>query len=97
VRPEIPVPASDVWQALGQLYFDTITHDTAALRFLAERVGTDHVLLGTDLPFDMALREPAALLAQAFGEEVRHQIGWTNARRLFGLGGLPRRGGAGGA
>ena len=29
VRPEIPVQASDVWEAFGQLYFDTITHDTA--------------------------------------------------------------------
>jgi aminocarboxymuconate-semialdehyde decarboxylase len=95
VRPEIPIGALEVWRSFSQLYFDTITHDMAALRYLVERVGADHVVLGTDLPFDMAQREPAELLAQAFGEEARHQIGWTNARRLFGLGGLPRRGGAG--
>ena len=96
VRPEIPIGAPEVWRSFSQLYFDTITHDIAALRYLVERVGADHVVLGSDLPFDMALQEPAALLAEAFGEEVRHQIGLTNARRLFGLGGLPRRGGAGG-
>jgi aminocarboxymuconate-semialdehyde decarboxylase len=89
VRPEISIGAQEVGRAFSQLYFDTITHDLAALRFLVERVGADHVVLGTDLPFDMALREPAAVLAQAFGEEVRRQVGWTNARRLFGLDGAP--------
>ena len=85
VRPEITVSAAEVWRAFSQLYFDTITHDVAALRYLAERVGTDHVVLGTDLPFDMALREPAAVLAQAFDDETRIRIGSANAARLFGL------------
>jgi aminocarboxymuconate-semialdehyde decarboxylase len=89
VRPEIPIDAPEVWRAFSQLYFDTVTHDPAALRYLAERTGTGHVVLGTDLPFDMAQREPAALLAQAFGEETRRQIGYANARRLFGLDGAP--------
>jgi aminocarboxymuconate-semialdehyde decarboxylase len=85
VRPEIPVTAADVWRAFGQLYFDTITHDLAALQYLVQRVGTDHVLLGTDLPFDMALPEPAALLARGFDEAVRQQVGARNAARLFGI------------
>jgi aminocarboxymuconate-semialdehyde decarboxylase len=85
VRPEIPVDAAEVWRAFSQLYFDTITHDKAALEYLVERVGADHVVLGTDLPFDMALRQPAALLAEAFGEAVRQQIGSHNPSRLFGL------------
>jgi len=33
----------------------------------------------------MALREPAAVLAQGFGDEVRARIGSRNAARLFGL------------
>ncbi len=88
VRPEITIEAADVWRAFGQLYFDTITHDAAALRFLAERVGVDHVVLGTDLPFDMALADPAAALADAFEEPLRHAIGSVNAARLFALGGM---------
>jgi aminocarboxymuconate-semialdehyde decarboxylase len=86
VRPEIPVSAQAVWRAFSQLYFDTITHDLSALRYLAERVGADHVVLGTDLPFDMALREPAAVLAEAFGDATRVQIGSLGPARLFGLG-----------
>jgi aminocarboxymuconate-semialdehyde decarboxylase len=85
VRPEIPVSGPEIWRAFSQLYFDTITHDLPALQYLAERVGADHVLLGTDLPLDMALREPAAVLAQSFGDEVRARIGARNAARLFGL------------
>ncbi len=80
--------ADDVWGAFGQLYFDTITHDGAALRYLAQRVGIDHVLLGTDLPFDMALQAPAAALAEAFDEAARERVGSANAGRLFALDGM---------
>lgn len=86
VRPEIPITASDVRRAFGQLYFDTITHDDAALAYLASRVGIEHMVLGTDLPFDMALREPAAVLKRVFGDdEVRLRIGARNPAALFGL------------
>lgn len=87
VRPEIPVTAADVRSAFAQLYFDTITHDDAALAYLAERAGADHVVLGTDLPFDMALREPAAVLERVFSgdDDVRARIGARNPAALFGL------------
>ena len=88
VRPEITVPSSDVWKAFGQLYFDSITHNTSALRYLAEHVGPDHVLLGTDLPFDMAEADPATALAEAFDRPLRDAIGSANATRLFGLAGM---------
>ena len=83
VRPEIPVSAGDVWRAFGQLYFDTITHDVAALRYLAQRVGIDHVLLGTDLPFDMALQAPAAVLAEAIESAPFHKMLYSSD--AFGL------------
>ena len=89
VRSEIPVSAAEVWRAFSQLYFDTITHDLAALRYLAERAGAEHVVLGTDLPFDMALREPAAVLAEAFDEAMRAAIGARNPSLLFGLDDAP--------
>jgi aminocarboxymuconate-semialdehyde decarboxylase len=46
----------------GQVFCDTITHDRAALQFLGERVGWDHVMIGTDYPFDMAERDPVGEL-----------------------------------
>ena len=36
------------------LYFDTITHSSPSLAFLINSHGADHIMLGSDYPFDMA-------------------------------------------
>jgi aminocarboxymuconate-semialdehyde decarboxylase len=86
VRPELAGTPVNAWEFFGQLYFDTITHDAQALRYLVERVGLGHVVLGTDLPFDMALATPVAALADALTEDQIQAVAVTNPRRLFGLG-----------
>ena len=43
---------------LKNIYFDTITHWTPALQFLVDNFGADHVLMGTDYPYDMADSRP---------------------------------------
>jgi aminocarboxymuconate-semialdehyde decarboxylase len=50
--------ATSPLESFRRLYFDTVTHDTAALRALVEAVGPTHVLLGTDRPFDMGRTDP---------------------------------------
>lgn len=45
---------------LQGFYFDSLTHDHDALALLADRVGWDHVVLGSDYLFDMADPDPAA-------------------------------------
>lgn len=45
---------------LRMLYFDHITHSELALRYLIDLVGADHVMIGTDYPFDMGPDEPVA-------------------------------------
>lgn len=85
VRPEITISANDVWDAFGQLYFDTITHDTAALRYLVERVGADRVVLGTDMPFDMSLDRPMEALAEALDADTAAAVADANPAKLFGL------------
>jgi len=47
---------------LKRFYADTITHHDGALAFLIEGAGAGRVLLGTDLPYDMADPDPAARL-----------------------------------
>ena len=71
---------------LKRLYFDTITHDPQALRFLVDLVGADHVLLGSDAPFDMGDDDPAATVARTagLGAEESAQICGGNAMRLLG-------------
>ena len=40
-------------ESMGRLFYDTILHDKRTLEFLISSVGPQHVLLGSDYPFDM--------------------------------------------
>jgi len=42
-------------------------------------------VLGTDLPFDMALAAPVATVADALTGAQAEAVAVTNPRRLFGL------------
>jgi aminocarboxymuconate-semialdehyde decarboxylase len=85
VRPELASSPSDPWACLDQLWFDVITHDAQALEYLVSRVGAGHVVLGTDLPFDMALDDPIAQVTDALGPELARKVTEDNPARLFGL------------
>jgi aminocarboxymuconate-semialdehyde decarboxylase len=71
--------------ALQRIVVDTITHDPTVLRLLVERMGPDRVMLGSDLPFDMASEDTVADLEQAVGHERARQITTDTPARLFGL------------
>jgi aminocarboxymuconate-semialdehyde decarboxylase len=45
-------------ESLRRFYYDTITHDVGLLRALVDYVGAEHVVLGSDYPFDMADARP---------------------------------------
>jgi aminocarboxymuconate-semialdehyde decarboxylase len=47
-------------ESIRRFYFDSVTHDAELLRALVGFAGADHVLLGTDYPFDMADPDPVA-------------------------------------
>jgi aminocarboxymuconate-semialdehyde decarboxylase len=66
--------------SIKRFYFDTVTHDPAVLRELAAFAGADHIVLGTDHPFDMGDHDPVATV-RAAGLDP-HELGDT-ARRLL--------------
>ncbi len=69
---------------LKQFYFDTITHDPLVLCELVDLVGADHVLLGSDYPFDMGNENPVELVRAAnLGAAAETLILGENASRLF--------------
>ena len=74
---------------LRRMYADAVVHHPAALSFLAETLGSDRILLGTDYPFAMGEPDPAGAVRAAarLGEEDRRAILGGNAARLLGLGG----------
>ena len=85
VRPELADAPVDIESVLGRLVVDTITHDTAVLGALVDRMGPMSVALGTDLPFDMATPDPVEELLQAVGADVAEAIMRETGPRLFGL------------
>jgi aminocarboxymuconate-semialdehyde decarboxylase len=85
VRPELSAAPPDPWSYPGRLYFDTVTHDVRALRFLVTLAGAENVVVGTDLPFDMATPDPIGELSDAATAEDAALIAEHNAGRLFGL------------
>jgi len=72
---------------LEKFYFDTITFDTQMLAHLIDRWGTDHVLLGTDYPYDMGEEDPVGLISSVPGLKPaeREAILGRNAGRLLKL------------
>ena len=71
---------------LRQIYYDTITHSTPALQFLVDTFGADHVLIGTDMPYDMGDPCPVQTVnSLRLTDSERKAIGRCNAAQLFGI------------
>lgn len=72
--------------ALAALYYDTILQDARSLRFLAEVVSPDRILMGSDMPFPIGDPEPTKIIAQAgFTAAQLASINGGLAQRLFAL------------
>ena len=73
-------------ESLRRFYFDTVTHDRVLLRALVDYVGCDHVLLGSDYPFDMGMVRPGeAVRALALPPSDEAKVLGGNAARLLGV------------
>ena len=72
---------------LRQFFFDTMVFEPDQVKWLVDRYGADHVLLGTDYPYDMGDDDPLATVGGVPG--LRQQdidlITGGNAARLLGL------------
>jgi aminocarboxymuconate-semialdehyde decarboxylase len=65
---------------IRRFWIDTLTHSDPALEFLAKLVGSDRLLVGSDLPYDMADRYPLARLRRVGLDG--NALG-SNAQKLF--------------
>lgn len=83
---EANVAAAKPSQYLRRFHYDTILHDAQTLTYLASKVGTDRMVLGSDDPFPPMDRDPLASLADAaFSAEDVRRISVENPRRLLKL------------
>ncbi len=69
---------------LSVLAYDSIAHSAQSLRFLADLVGVDRLMLGTDYSFPPADLDPlASLHAAGFDGAQVQTIACDNVRRIF--------------
>jgi aminocarboxymuconate-semialdehyde decarboxylase len=87
VRPEArPDGAGDPDLMLRLLYYDSLTHDRALLRDLVRFAGPEHVLLGSDRPFDMGADKPVDdICSLGLSRADEQLLLGANAARLLSL------------
>lgn len=84
VREGLPRPPGEY---LKRFYFDTVVFEADQLAFLIEKYGADHIVLGSDYPYDMGDPDPVGVIARVEGLSGSEAaaIRGGNARRLLGL------------
>ncbi len=55
----------DPVEALSHIYTDTILHDVRVLKFVIEMMGTERLMMGSDMPFPIGDTEPMKIVADA--------------------------------
>lgn len=72
--------------ALAAMYYDTIVQDPRTLRYLADVVGADRIMMGSDMPFPIGDLAPLKTVRDTpFSESERAAINGGLAAKLFGL------------
>jgi aminocarboxymuconate-semialdehyde decarboxylase len=82
-RGTLPNPPTSY---LKRLFFDTVIFTYEQLQALVRLVGVDHVVMGTDYPFDMADSDPVGHVAGSdFDAKTIEAICGGNAKGLLGI------------
>lgn len=83
-RVHIQRPPKDY---VKQIYFDTVVFEPEAIAYLVALLGVDHVLMGSDRPFDMGDNDPVGLVRRVPGlsPDDQAKILGGNAQALLGL------------
>ena len=88
VRPEARANISKPPSAyLSRFYYDTITHDEKALRYVIDAAGAERVVFGTDWPYDMCQDWPASWIMglESLTRREKELILWRNLESLLGV------------
>ena len=72
-------------RSLAKLYFDTIVFDRDQLRHLVNLWGADHIVVGTDCPYDMGWYDPRGFVGGCdfLKDEDKAKIMGLNAAKLL--------------
>src|SRR4029079_6056182 len=79
----LPKPPTEY---LKKVFFDTVVFTPIQLEALVKTFGADHVVLGSDFPFDMADFDPVEhVVSTGFDASTTAAIAGGNAKRILGL------------
>lgn len=72
---------------LKQIYVDTVVFTPDQLEALVKTFGVDHVIMGTDYPFDMLEYDPIGHLnsVESFDDWTRAELAGGNLKKLLGM------------
>jgi aminocarboxymuconate-semialdehyde decarboxylase len=72
---------------LRKFFFDTMVFEPDQLKYLVDTYGADHVMLGTDYPYDMGDDDPLVIIGDTPGlnQDQIDLIAGGNAARLLGI------------
>jgi aminocarboxymuconate-semialdehyde decarboxylase len=80
-------------EVMREFWYDTILYDHNALRYLAARVGSSQLVIGSDYPFTIYQRRPGAFATDALGADAPFRdntIALLGAKNIAGLTGGER-------
>jgi len=69
------------------VYFDTVVFTALQLEALVKTFGADHVIMGTDYPYDMLEYDPIGHIVsvESFDDSTRAALAGGNAKKLLGM------------
>jgi aminocarboxymuconate-semialdehyde decarboxylase len=83
-QANLPKPPTEY---LKKVYVDTVVFTPDQLEALVKTFGVDHVIMGTDYPFDMLEYDPIGHInsVTGFDDTTRAALAGGNAKKLLGL------------
>lgn len=82
---DLPKPPTEY---LKQVYFDSVVFTDHQLEYLVKLYGADHIVMGSDYPFDMADYDPVEhIVSSALSDEEKAKVGGLSILKLLGMGG----------
>jgi aminocarboxymuconate-semialdehyde decarboxylase len=82
ITPNVGDPVA----ALASIYTDTILHDVRVLKFVVAMMGTERLMMGSDMPFPIGDPEPLKIVAEAGVSKAQiDSINGGLAARLFNI------------
>ncbi len=72
---------------LKKVYFDTVVFTPLQLEALVKTFGVDHIIMGTDYPFDMLEFDPIGHInsVESFDASTRAALAGGNAKKMLGM------------